>query len=393
MDIEKQKVELYKMFNAGTTKAELARMFNISSRTVGRWIESVMNAGGKFVAQIQPPVQEAVVEPFIEICEEYANKLAVYKSFHNDGVSKAELAREYDVSTRTIGRWIDLISNTTSGYVPGENIIDLEDEDEDEVVIEEVEVEYRVVASKKSVSITKVVGDQVEATYVMDSKNEQFANVLEIVVTSGFEQDALAKAYSLLQPKLMVESFTDGRIKVDVGQTTKIVYTPEIGPSFEVSGLLSKRIIEMVRTKGFEGAKSLINFLEKMMKNPSNRSVTELYGFLEHNDIEINAEGNFYAWKVVRSNYKDKHTGTFDNSIGTDVRVLRNQVDEDSDQTCSHGLHVCAKSYISHFSSSSDRVVKVEVNPEDVVAIPKDYNNAKMRCCGYKVVEDVTKQI
>lgn len=322
--------------------------------------------------------------------ENYDVKLEVYnKSL--EGVSKAQLAREYNTSTRSIGRWIDVIQ----AYLDQDD--DLVEDDcnpapEPLEVVPEQEIEYRVVASKKSISITKVVDDKVEATYTMDSKNELFPKVLYIVVSSGLEQEALAEAYSMLQPKLMVESYTDGRIKIDVGVNTKITYTPDIGPAFEVNGLLSKRIVEMIGSKGHDGAKSLINFLDKMMKNPSNRSVTELYGFLEHNDITITQDGNFLAWKVVRSNYMDKHTGTFSNAIGTDVRVLRNQVDEDSDVTCSHGLHVCAKSYIPHFSSSYDRVVMVEVNPEDVVAIPKDYNNAKMRCCGYKVVSDVTNQ-
>jgi len=36
-------------------------------------------------------------------------------------------------------------------------------------------------------------------------------------------------------------------------------------------------------------------------------------------------------------------------------------------------------------------VVKVLVNPEDVVSIPTDYNDAKMRTCKYVVIEEVTE--
>jgi hypothetical protein len=35
-------------------------------------------------------------------------------------------------------------------------------------------------------------------------------------------------------------------------------------------------------------------------------------------------------------------------------------------------------------------MLEVEVNPADVVAIPVDYNNAKMRVCKYKVLGVVT---
>ncbi|EFW4639850.1 helix-turn-helix domain-containing protein, partial [Shigella flexneri] len=33
-----------------------------------------------------------------------------------------------------------------------------------------------------------------------------------------------------------------------------------------------------------------------------------------------------------------------------------------------------------------------KVHPRDVVSIPIDYNDAKMRTCQYEVVEDVTEQ-
>jgi hypothetical protein len=66
--------------------------------------------------------------------------------------------------------------------------------------------------------------------------------------------------------------------------------------------------------------------------------------------------------------------------------VPRNCVDEDPDRTCSHGLHVCSFDYLPHFSHANGHVVVCKVNPADVVAIPRDYNNTKMRVCRYEVV-------
>jgi hypothetical protein len=108
------------------------------------------------------------------------------------------------------------------------------------------------------------------------------------------------------------------------------------------------------------------------------------------NDIDITDDGHFIGWKVVRSTYMDCASNTFDNSPGKTVTMPRNQVDEDDQRTCSAGLHVCSKSYIGHFGSGSDRIVSVKVHPRDVVSIPVDYNDAKMRTCGYVVLEDVT---
>ena len=65
-------------------------------------------------------------------------------------------------------------------------------------------------------------------------------------------------------------------------------------------------------------------------------------------------------------------------------------MDEDSTRTCSFGLHVCSYDYLPNFGTGGgDRVVICEVNPRDVVAIPQDYNNTKMRVCKYKVIAEV----
>lgn len=136
--------------------------------------------------------------------------------------------------------------------------------------------------------------------------------------------------------------------------------------------------------------KPLINFLDKLIKNPSYRVVEHLYEFLEFGHVPLTQDGNFVAYKAISADWTDIHSGRFDNSIGATPRVARNQVDEDPDRTCSNGLHVCSFSYLPHFSHSNGHVIAVEVSPEDVVAIPRDYNNTKMRCAGYKVIAEVT---
>ena len=63
----------------------------------------------------------------------------------------------------------------------------------------------------------------------------------------------------------------------------------------------------------------------------------------------------------------------------------RNEVDDNPDNTCSSGLHVAAYNYAKSFSSG--HLVEVEINPEDVVAVPNDYDGEKMRVCKFKVVK------
>lgn len=133
----------------------------------------------------------------------------------------------------------------------------------------------------------------------------------------------------------------------------------------------------------------LCNFLTNLKDNPSKRAVDELYGFLENNSLPITPDGHFLAYKKVRDDYKDIHSGTFDNSVGQVCEMPRNEVNEDRDQTCSDGLHFCSLEYLPHFGcGNGNRVMIVKINPRDVVSIPSDYDNAKGRTCRYEVVDE-----
>lgn len=136
-------------------------------------------------------------------------------------------------------------------------------------------------------------------------------------------------------------------------------------------------------------ATPLVKFLEKIQANPSKTVLDNLYQFLEHGQMPLTTSGNFVAYKAVRDNYFDIHSGTMDNSIGKTVSIARNKVDEDRNRTCSSGLHVCSFDYLPNFAHDDGHVVLVEVNPKDVVAIPSDYNNTKMRVSEYTVIGEV----
>lgn len=139
---------------------------------------------------------------------------------------------------------------------------------------------------------------------------------------------------------------------------------------------------------------SWVRFIENLMQNPSKQARNELYLWLEKSEMPITSDGHFLAYKRVRNNYKDIHSGRFDNSVGQVVSMDRTDVDDDRRRTCSTGLHFCSKSYLPHFGSwtSGDRVMVVKINPADVVAIPADYNDAKGRTWRYEVVDEVTEE-
>lgn len=129
----------------------------------------------------------------------------------------------------------------------------------------------------------------------------------------------------------------------------------------------------------------LIKFWKKLKNNPSFNSRQQLFKFLEHNGHPITTEGNFIAYRSVRSDFKDHHSGKFDNSVGQLVKVDRSEVDDNPNNTCSNGLHVACLSYAQDFGSNRV-LIDVEVNPEHVVAVPTDYNGTKMRVCQFLVL-------
>jgi hypothetical protein len=135
----------------------------------------------------------------------------------------------------------------------------------------------------------------------------------------------------------------------------------------------------------------LVNFWRRLRHNPSFNSRKMLYKFLEHNGHPFTSDGKFVAYRAVRNDFRDKHTGTMDNSIGQEVRVDRSEVDDNPNNLCSFGLHVATFDYAQKFASGDDRLVEVHVDPSDVVCVPEDYNGTKMRVCAFKVVAETKR--
>ena len=193
----------------------------------------------------------------------------------------------------------------------------------------------------------------------------------------ALQKQQWAKVAKLVDMQKQMKDFTRGKIEVRNGE---MYWKGEV-----FHNALSTRIMDMYR-EGFP-VDAMLEFMKNLMKNPSKRAVDELYLFLEKGQLPITPDGHFLAYKRVRSDYTDLHTGNFDNSVGATPKMERNQVDEDKDRTCSEGLHFCSLEYLPHFGSRDcNPVMIVKINPRDVVSIPADYDNTKGRCCRYEVV-------
>ena len=127
-------------------------------------------------------------------------------------------------------------------------------------------------------------------------------------------------------------------------------------------------------------------FFKNVADNPNKESQADLANFLLRNALPITDRGTFLAYRYVNDKFYDCHTGTMDNMIGNSVEMAREACDSDREVTCSRGLHVCHYSYLAN---GGDVHLVVEINPRDVVAVPTDYNGAKMRVCRFRVLSTV----
>lgn len=218
-------------------------------------------------------------------------------------------------------------------------------------------------------NITVVIGS---TPFTISKSHITYPQVLEAIKAGDWE-----RVKEIVDPVKVVLKFGQGNVSIE-GEQLSWKGKP-------LHSSLATRMISMLQ-EGFD-VTPMANFMENLFSNPSKRAVDELYSFLEKNNLPITPDGSFLAYKRIRADYTDCHTGTMDNSVGKIVEMERNAVDDDKDRTCSAGLHFCSHSYLGHFSG--DRVVIVKINPRDVVSIPSDYNDAKGRACRYEVIGEV----
>jgi hypothetical protein len=188
----------------------------------------------------------------------------------------------------------------------------------------------------------------------------------------------------LLDVKQAISTYTNGLISVE---DRRLTFNGR-----ELTGAIVTKIIEFVRSDNQALAAPLCAFLTNLMDNPSHRVLNGLYEWISKSGMPITPDGHLLAWRIVRNDYKDYYTGTYDYSVGNVVTEPRNWCDEDPDQTCSSGLHFCSYDYLPHFGGTREggrRILVVKINPRDVVAIPRDYNTAKGRCCRMEVINEV----
>lgn len=230
-------------------------------------------------------------------------------------------------------------------------------------------------------TITATVNNK---TYIINRDHLNYDRLYEILKTTRDPNEFVR----LADVKRQINIASQGKVSVSSDGET-VYYENEV-----CHGLIAVRIIEMIK----EGlpVEHYMKFLDKLMNNPSAHSIDALYTFMERGNLPITPEGNVLGYKAVRGDYKDFHSGTFDNTPGSrdpKLPIPRRKVDDNPTVVCSDGIHIGTLGYASGFnvgSAHGHRIVICEFDPADVVSVPIEASADKIRVCDYRPIADYT---
>ncbi|UDL15979.1 hypothetical protein QEH42_gp239 [Microbacterium phage Pumpernickel] len=164
-----------------------------------------------------------------------------------------------------------------------------------------------------------------------------------------------------------------------------------------IEGEFVEHILKLLDQKGEDSDwLSYVRFLERLQNNPSKKSRKHLGAFVLTHGLSITSDGMLVAYKGVSSDGRSVHSGfgivngrtyandRLPNEVGSVIEIPRHMVDDDRSVACSTGLHVGTYDYASAFAS---RLLTALVDPADVVSVPFDHSDAKVRVAKYTVKE------
>ena len=286
------------------------------------------------------------------------------------GLSRAELADMFGVSIRTITRWRE--------YLRNQEAEDAVQEDE-EPIEQQSNVNYLYSMTDSFIAVLRMEDGAPKGSIVLPRGAKEFEDAVQ--ETSKAEPNF---------ERFFIESLVSNVEKLTAGRVTISENEVRIDDTV-INGSFVDTLIRLFKDGRLTDSSNIVNFVRRVANNSDSRVFDQLYAFCGHNDIEITNEGMLVAFKRVRDDYLDIHSGSISNKVGSVIEMPRIAVDNDPNKTCSSGLHACAYSYLYSFGNDQyDRILKILIDPADVVSVPVDYNGSKIRVCKYVVAEDVT---
>ena len=168
-----------------------------------------------------------------------------------------------------------------------------------------------------------------------------------------------------------------------------------------VHSLLAEHIVRCLDAK-LEDWRPLVKFMEKLALNPSEHSREQLYGWLSKRAFTITADGDFIAYKGVRADDTEgfvsiNHGPAIVNGVAVNGAVpnppRRDRRAGALERRLQPGrrlrLRPSRRQLRVRAQFAAGGLLKVKVNPRDVVSVPTECDWQKMRVCRYEVLEQI----
>jgi len=241
---------------------------------------------------------------------------------------------------------------------------------------------YELISTGNGSAITVLQGGKV---YTATNNHPAFAQIIEGVIKDDPQVFGL---FDLAEQARQAFEKVSDRISISEGRVYVDGELVDNSLSAQISRFQKQGIYDFV---------PLVNFYEKVLQNRNGNSREQLYTWLNDRNFTITEDGDFIAYKGLKDDLTSVHSGeaivdgqtvygNVPNSVGSIVEMPRNRVNANAFEGCSTGLHAGTWEYASSFAP---RVVKVKINPRDVVSVPQDCDFQKLRTCRYEVLAEI----
>lgn len=249
---------------------------------------------------------------------------------------------------------------------------------------------------RKHVSVVFDDGEVFQAT----GESPMFNEIMGVVTTEDLTDEAVtSRLRGMFSPAVAIKDkfqALSSDVAID-GGVVKYNGVP-------LGNALAEKIVDLFYDGG--DYVPFVRFLEKFMSNPNPGSIEQANLWIASEQMSLTADGRIVGYKALTHSFRSIHSGpnvivngkpwdntAVDNSVGNVVEMARDNVTYDPDAACSAGLHVGNYGYANGFRPSNGVVVKVLVDPRDIVSVPRDSSGGKMRVCRYEVVDVVEEKV
>ena len=175
----------------------------------------------------------------------------------------------------------------------------------------------------------------------------------------------------------------------------------------EIDKTLEDHLIRLITTKDNSeydkrNWESFVAFTENLYNNVDPDIRSQIFSWLSaQNWLTFTEDGCIIGYKGCQINSEsgvaesinqgpgivndEIYNGHLPNPDGAVVEIAKKLVTKDPASGCASGLHVGTYDYAYDFARGI--ILKVKVNPRDIVSVPYDCEAQKIRCCRYVVLE------